>query len=551
MLGEGAAGTADTIDSSRASSRETLAGWGFVLAAWALFAGLSLLLRPLMPIDETRYAAVSWEMWNRGDFLVPHLNGLPYSDKPPLLFWLVQLGWKLFGVDDWWPRLVPALFSLCNLFLAAALARRLWPDRPAVARAAPAVLVGLLLWSLFTGMLMFDMLVAFCVLLALLGLEAAWRQGRSLPWLQVGAAMGLGILAKGPVALLVPLLTAALAPFWGKSGGGRRLGWRWWAGILGSVAVAAAIGLAWALPAARAGGPAYANAILFSQTEERLVHSFAHDRPWWWYLALLPVLLFPYSLWPPLWREARHLRWRAMDPGTRFCLAWTLPALLAFSLISGKQPHYLLPLFPGFALLATRLLDSSPALAPRRWFALPATAVLLLVAAVLIAAPLLAHRPDVPHWAGQVSPVAGVLLGLAALAILIFSTRVPGWLAAPSLLTLLLAAALYAGVSRAVHQAYDVGPVARHLASIQHQGRPVAWAGNYHGQFHFPGRLRRPFEEILPGSEQIWLLGHPGGVLVEELGRLPANGPRPAFVQPYRGGVLVVWERSTFHQTLP
>src|SRR5262249_14733426 len=153
--------------SSRASSRKLLAGWGFVLAAWALVAGLSLLFRPLMPIDETRYAAVAWEMWNRGDLLVPHLNGLPYSDKPPLLFWLIQLGWMIFGVNDWWPRLVPSLFSLANLFLTAALARRLWPDRPTVARVVPAVLIGLLLWSLFTGMLMFDMLVTFCVLLAL------------------------------------------------------------------------------------------------------------------------------------------------------------------------------------------------------------------------------------------------------------------------------------------------------------------------------------------------------------------------------------------------
>lgn len=551
MLGEGAIGGAERVDSSRDSWRKWVAVWGFPLAAWALLAGLSLLLRPLMPIDETRYAAVAWEMWNRGDFLVPHLNGLPYSDKPPLLFWLIQLGWMAFGVSEAWPRLLPALFSLLNLFLAAALARRLWPERPAVARAAPAVLVGLLLWSLFTGMLMFDMLVTFCVLLALLGLEAAWRQERMLPWLQVGAAMGLGILAKGPVALLVPLFTAALAFWWG----GRRPGWRWWARILGAVAVAAAIGLSWALPAARAGGPAYGNAILFSQTEERLVHSFAHDRPWWWYLALLPVLLYPWSLWPPLWREAGRLRWKTADLGTRFCLAWTLPALLAFSLISGKQPHYLLPLFPGCAMLAARLLDSPPAPVPKRGLAvpaIPAVAALLLAAAALTAAPFLAGGSGVPRWAGQVSPLAGVLLGLAAVACALFPARaLSGRLAAPSLLSLLLVTALYAGGSKGFREAYDVRPVAHHLAEVERQGRPVAWAGNYQGQLHFLGRLRRPIEEILPGSEQIWLLAHPGGVLVEELGRLPADGPRPDFTQPYRGGVLAVWERPVFHQVLP
>jgi 4-amino-4-deoxy-L-arabinose transferase-like glycosyltransferase len=395
-----------------------LSPWMPVLVAWALLAGLSLALRPLLPVDETRYATVAWEMWHRGDLLVPHLNGVPYSDKPPLLFWLIQAGWRIFGVGEAWPRLLPALFSLVNLVLTAALARRLWPDRPAAARTAPAVLVGLLLWSVFTGMLMFDMLVTFCVLLALLGLAAAWRRGGVLPWLQVGAALGLGILAKGPVALLAPLLTALFAPWWG----GRRPGWRWWAGLLAAVALAAAVALSWALPAARAGGPAYADAILFSQTGERMVHSFAHGRPWWWYLAALPLLFYPYSLWPPLWRNLGLLRPRAADPGTRFCLAWTLPALAAFSAISGKQPHYLLPLLPAFALLAARLLDgAAPA---RRWSAVPAAAGLLLPAAALTAAPLLAHRPGIPDWAGQFSPVPGLLLALSAVACVALNVRI-------------------------------------------------------------------------------------------------------------------------------
>jgi 4-amino-4-deoxy-L-arabinose transferase-like glycosyltransferase len=516
-----------------------LSPWLPVLAAWALLAFVPLALRPLLPIDETRYATVAWEMWSRGDFLVPHLNGLPYSDKPPLLFWLIQLGWGIFGVDEAWPRLLPALFSLANLFLTAALARRLWPDRPAVARTAPAVLVGLLLWSVFTGMLMFDMLVAFCVLLALLGVEAAWRRGGVLPWLQVGAALGLGILAKGPVVFLAPLLAAVLAPWWG----GRRPGWRWWAGLLAAVAVAAGIALSWALPAARAGGPAYANAILFSQTGERVVHSFAHRRPWWWYLAMLPLLLYPYSFWPPLWRALGSLRPRAADTGTRFCLAWTLPALAVFSLISGKQPHYLLPLFPGFALLAARLLATpEPASAPGRWAAVPAAAFLLLPASALAAAPLLARRSGAPPWAGQVGPGAGVLLGLAALACILFAGRIfAARPAAPSLLTLLLIAALFAGGSGAIRHAYDVRPAARYLAAAEREGRPIAWAGDYHGQLHFLGRLTRPFQEIPSGAGEAWLAEHPGGRLVEDLDELPPAAGRPALVQPYRTGVLAIW----------
>ncbi|MFL6195626.1 MAG: ArnT family glycosyltransferase [Thermoanaerobaculia bacterium] len=511
-------------------------GWGFTLAAWALLTGVPLFLRPLVPIDETRYAAVAWEMWTRGDFLVPHLNGLPYSDKPPLLFWLIQLGWRIFGVSEAWARLVPPLFALLNLFLTAAVARRLWPERPALARAAPAVLVGFLLWSVFTGMLMFDMLAATCVLLALLGLLGAWRQGGAWPWLQAGAALGTGILAKGPVVFLAPLFVAVLAPWWGR----RRPGWRWWAGAASAAAVAAAVALAWALPAARAGGPAYADAILFSQTEGRVVNSFAHRRPWWWYLALLPGLLFPYALWPPLWRAAARLRSWGDDSGVRFCLAWTVPALLAFSAISGKQPHYLLPLLPGFALLAARLLEEAP-VARRGAAALP-VALLLLVATALTAAPYLVQRFRWPLWVELVSPVAGVALAAAALAGLAAFDRIfPGRPAAPTLFTVALLIALYAGGSRAFHHAYDLQPAARHAAAVERRGRPVAWAGDYHGQLHFLGRLRRPFAKIPRGSERAWLGAHPDGQVIEELDRLPADGPRPLFWQPYRSGILAVW----------
>ena len=87
---------------------DLLLGW-FALAVAALF------LRPLWPVDETRYVAVAWEMWQRGDFWVPYLNDAPYSHKPPLLFWLMQAGWALFGVNEWWPRLLSPLFALLSM----------------------------------------------------------------------------------------------------------------------------------------------------------------------------------------------------------------------------------------------------------------------------------------------------------------------------------------------------------------------------------------------------------------------------------------------------
>ena len=77
----------------------------------------AVLVLPIMPVDETRYLSAAWEMWSHHSFLVPILNGLPYSHKPPLLFWLMHSCWALFGVNEITPRLIPGLFSLFNLIL--------------------------------------------------------------------------------------------------------------------------------------------------------------------------------------------------------------------------------------------------------------------------------------------------------------------------------------------------------------------------------------------------------------------------------------------------
>jgi 4-amino-4-deoxy-L-arabinose transferase-like glycosyltransferase len=117
----------------------------------AVLAAVAIPLRPLTPIDETRYISVAWEMWLRGDYLVMVKNGEPYSHKPPLLFWIYNLGWAITGVNEWWPRLVSPLFSLGSLALTLSIGRRLWPENPDVSRQAVWILAASLLWMLFSA----------------------------------------------------------------------------------------------------------------------------------------------------------------------------------------------------------------------------------------------------------------------------------------------------------------------------------------------------------------------------------------------------------------
>ena len=126
----------------------------------------------------------------------------------------------------------------------------------------------------------------------------------------------------------------------------------------------ATISLSWAIPAGEAGGPGYRDAILWGQSTGRILQSFAHQKPFWWYFSIIPVLILPWIIWPTLLRklwksiiEFRSNENLRSDPNIRHLLVWLLLPVLILSLISGKQPHYLLPLFPALALGASAMVS--------------------------------------------------------------------------------------------------------------------------------------------------------------------------------------------------
>ncbi|MGH8618005.1 MAG: ArnT family glycosyltransferase [Burkholderiales bacterium] len=523
--------------------------WLLVGLWWVAMVAIAVATRPYLPVDETRYLAVAWEMHWRGDYLVPHLNGVLYSHKPPLMFWLINAGWAMFGFNEWWPRIAVPLAALGALILTAQFARRLWPQQQNVASVAVLIAGGAALWVGFTTTIMFDLLLTLCVLLALAGVLAA-RQRPLAGWLLCGAGIGLGVLAKGPVVLLHALPVAVLAPWWMTAAPAG--GWaRWYGGITLGVALGAAIALAWAIPAAISGGDAFANELFWHQSANRMVKSFAHQRPFWWYLPALPLMLFPWLVWPPVWRGFVMLARGPRDEGVRFCLAWSLPVLAAFSFISGKQVHYLLPEFPAFALLAALGL-SRLAGAPRRHTQWLVAGLLIAVAATLLLlkeerlASLVAADDRV--WILSTAIVFATVGALLAL-VRPVSYRHGAALLASATVTLFLS--LHVGLFQAFGNAYDMAAPARFLAGVQAEGRPVAHVGKYHGQFHFAGRLREPLTVIWPNEVRRWAEQHPEGFVVSYQRGHWQPPVAPVFVQRYRGQTVYFWRAADAAQVPP
>lgn len=514
--------------------------WRFApFLAWPLVAAIALAFRVPLAIDETRYLTVAWEMFLRGDWLLPHLNGVLYVHKPPLLFWLIGAGWKLFGVNDWWPRLVPLLASLVGMLATWRLARRLFPYAGDAPPLAAMLAGGTVVWAATSTMIMFDMLLAACVLTGLVGLAGAGAGDRR-GWLIFGLGLGLGLLAKGPVALLHLLPPAALGPAWSDAARARR--GHWYLGLSVAVVLGLAVAGCWVVPAVLSGGGAYARAILWTQTADRVAASFAHPRDWWWYLPLLPALALPWTLWKPGLRGLRHAV-RTMEPGTRFCFAWALPVFVGFCLVSGKQPQYLLPVLPAVGLLMARGMATEQAMSYR-----PARALALLPLATLGLVVSAGIWPgwDYNGWLEDLKPVPVAAFWLVlAWAVLPFRVTLlegAGRLSVASTLALSLCAVALLG--SAAGRAYAVGPAAREVAGLQAQGITVAYLGDYHGQLGYVGRLRHPLPELTNlGDLDALARRDPGArVLIESRANPLRAAPRlPSAVIAYRSDFWSLW----------
>jgi 4-amino-4-deoxy-L-arabinose transferase-like glycosyltransferase len=537
------------VSSSAYSRSEHLRSLWPWLPLWAAVALIAIFSHGPMPLYSTRTLAVAWEMWNHGHWLVPHINGQPYSEKVPLLFWLIHAGWFVFGVSDVWPRVLEVIFGGAQLALLATLARRLFPRHPWVAKGAPWMLLALGYAFLFGLQIMYEVLLAVWVLAALLCLTP--RAHREEPrWLWFGLCIGAGLMTKGPVMLLHIAFPWLLGPLWSDWANRNRA--RWYGRGLLAVLLGGAILLAWALPAGFSGGEAYRQRLFFTQTAGRVVDAFDHARPFWWYLPMIPALLFPFSGWPRAWAALIALR-RPLEPGLRFGLCWLLPVVLAFSLISGKQLYYPLPEYAGAALLVAGaiavLREKRPDLAANPWLGTwPLGVGGILFGVLLFMLPVLVSH-DMLHGeyvdnSSHYSRFFSIVFILLGALLLLRGRGEMRRLAVAGLIGTLTLNTLF---TLTMWQNFDLRPSAHLLGAADAEGRAIGYLGNYEGQFHFEGRLTHPIVRLSEGeSIQAFAREHPDGLIVARPEKLDATDLRyPLLVQPFRSTWVVIWPATS------
>jgi 4-amino-4-deoxy-L-arabinose transferase-like glycosyltransferase len=320
--------------------------------------------------DEPRYAWVARDMAETSDWVTPRLYGRPWFEKPPLYYWGAAMCFKLFGVSEAAARLPSAISALLATLAMAWLAWRLYGAETArwLLLLLPTT-VGMIGFSHaaatdmpFSAMLTIAMVCA-AVVLELAPDEscgpgaqhAAPLQGEgrvaSRRWLGLmlfGFFLGLAVLAKGPAGVI---LCGGAVFFWALF----TKRWRDALRLLHPLAIAAfcVTALPWYILCARRNSDFFRIFIIEHNFKRYLTPEFQHIQPFWFYLPILLVAIYPWlgmtiSAFSYIFRRKFEMR---PDSLTIYILSWGWFPVIFFSVSKSKLPGYILPAVPAFLLL--------------------------------------------------------------------------------------------------------------------------------------------------------------------------------------------------------
>ncbi|HEX3408895.1 MAG TPA: glycosyltransferase family 39 protein [Candidatus Binataceae bacterium] len=320
---------------------------GLIALGFAAVIGLAALLfffhlgtYGLWEPDEARYAEIAREMLVSQNFVVPHLNYVPYIEKPPLLYWMTTLAMSLLGVNEFAARFVNALAALFGVAATMFFASRTFDSRRAIV--AGAVLATSAIYAVMAQVLTTDMLLTAATITAMYAFFLHWRDRGHWCWLAY-VAMGLGALTKGPVGVAIPL--AVMTIFLYREHDLRGALHRFHA--IPGLALTAAIAAPWFV-AITIREPGFFDFYFIGEHVRRFFQAnYSHNQPIYYYVPIIIGGFLPWTLSVPL------IAWRRLTPhpARRYCLIAGGTVFAVFSLSSAKLVPYILPAIPPLAIV--------------------------------------------------------------------------------------------------------------------------------------------------------------------------------------------------------
>ena len=338
-----------------------------LLAAAAIY--LTSIISPpsLMDDVDAVQAQIAHSMLTSGDWVTAHIDGVPYFEKSPLVYWLMAVSFKIFGVHDWAARIPIALSAIGLAWLTAAFGTWAFGKRAGVySGLVIATCIGL--W-LFTRILIPDVMLTFTIALAMWAFLRALDDQEKHPrvWAYVFAAsLGLGLLLKSLIAIVFPIAAALLFLLFTR----QLFSWDAWKRLhpFAGIAIVLLIAAPWHILATLRNPPYFAwtlkslpghyhGFLWFYFINEQLLRflntRYPRDyntvpRLWFWLFHF--VWLFPCSVYLP---AVAKLSFKPVDRAGRtrlLALCWT-GFILIFFTFSTTQEYYSMPCYPAVALL--------------------------------------------------------------------------------------------------------------------------------------------------------------------------------------------------------
>jgi 4-amino-4-deoxy-L-arabinose transferase-like glycosyltransferase len=302
---------------------------------------------PFFDKGEPREALAVQDIVQRGEWLFPLKKATDIPSKPPLFHWSAALASEVTGrLSESTIRFPSAVYATLGVLLLYIFGRRLFG--PGIALLGGAILATTMVYQNQALSARVDMTLCFYVTANLVLFYSLYRGFlmRQIWYYVFFALVGVGMLAKGPLGLLLPALVIA---------GFLTLKRRWDLIVKFAfhpgVILTVLLGAGWYVIALMRGGEGFVDRQLLQENLERFFGGSGHSHPVYYYIPYLFSQGLPWSFFLPfvLWDSLKKGSFSNDD--SLFLKVWFLVMFGFFSISAGKRPVYLLPLYPPLALL--------------------------------------------------------------------------------------------------------------------------------------------------------------------------------------------------------